>query len=194
VTGGVAAHELVECGLAGPVDLEPTAFVVGDTALARGHDGDGAVRVDKLTERLDDPHGTEGVGDHEAGEFLVRDVRRRLVGTVGDTGVDEEEVEPAIVEPVAASGTVGVWTTGAASGETIKLTKFCRRLMRVKKSIAPLSAGGLKNEAIPGALAKKWGNSRPVRPLSRPVWSEERSFSRPRAPGWRRGRQRREKA
>jgi len=54
VAGGVAAHELVERGLAGPVDLVPPVGVQSDAALAGGHDSDRSARDDQRPEGPDD--------------------------------------------------------------------------------------------------------------------------------------------
>jgi hypothetical protein len=101
VAGGVAAHQLVESGFAGSIDLKPAALVVGDAALAGRHDRDSAVGVDELAERFDDPHRAQRVSDHKTGELLGRDVRDGLVRLVGGARIHEQEVKCAGAKPVA---------------------------------------------------------------------------------------------
>src|SRR5665213_163159 len=61
---GEAAHEHVERRLASTIDLLVSVLIIGDAALSGGHDPDRAARRYKILQRLDDAHGTEGVGYH----------------------------------------------------------------------------------------------------------------------------------
>ena len=42
---------------------------------------------------LQNAHRTQGIGHHHAHELLRRDLGNRLCGIVGDSRVDEEEIE-----------------------------------------------------------------------------------------------------
>ena len=106
VARGEAAHQLVQRGLARPVDLEAAPGVVGDAALARGHHPDSAVRDDEILQRLDDPHRAQRVGHHEPDEGIRRHVGHRLLRAVGHPGVDEQQVERRLGQPAVQRGDV----------------------------------------------------------------------------------------
>ena len=99
---GITAHILVERGLAASIDLMAAPEVVGDAALARGHDADQAVDTHQLLQSLHRAHDAERVGEHHAHELLVRCLGDRLgLIVVGRAGVDEQHVEGAAREPLA---------------------------------------------------------------------------------------------
>jgi hypothetical protein len=103
VAGGEAAHQLVQRGLARPVDLVARVVVERDAALTRRHHPDRARRCDDVPQRFHHAQGAERVGHHHAGEGLGGHVGDLDIA-VADGGVHEQQVERLDGHSPAQSG------------------------------------------------------------------------------------------
>jgi hypothetical protein len=93
---GIAAHELVERGLARPVDLETAGLVATDASLAGGHHRDRRVGTEQVVEALDDAQRRDRVREHRRDDIGIRHVdRSRVLRGERHPGDHEQHVDRA---------------------------------------------------------------------------------------------------